>query len=64
MNGVVLVASIAFNDSENINECFFCIFAISMIIANEHLVRYGGCFVREQANPWRPRGAEEADVPA
>ena len=27
MNGVVLVASIAFNDSENIIECFFAIFS-------------------------------------
>ena len=28
------------------------------------LFRHGGCFMREQADAWRPRGAEEADVSA
>ena len=26
------------------------------------LFRHGGCFMREQADAWRPGGAEEADV--
>ena len=32
--------------------------------ADGALFRHGGCFMREQADAWRPRGAEEADVSA